>query len=112
MLVYANDDAQAKADTKMTAGRDVFWQVRKCIHHWSAPAALAARAPCARWPALHACFSLAAPAVPPACPNLPALPSRPSPRPSQDVIPQQKDEAEVEWMDAEDTLFYVSGSWV
>ncbi|KAI7846128.1 hypothetical protein COHA_000389 [Chlorella ohadii] len=55
VLVYGNDDAQAKADTKMTAGRDVFWQ---------------------------------------------------------DVIPQQKDEAEVEWMDAEDTLFYLytSGS--
>ena len=28
VLVYANDDAQNKADTKMTAGRDVFWQVR------------------------------------------------------------------------------------
>ena len=26
--MYGNDDAQAKADTKMTAGRDVFWQVR------------------------------------------------------------------------------------
>lgn len=26
MLVYANDDAQAQADTAMVPGRDVFWQ--------------------------------------------------------------------------------------
>ena len=55
MLVYANDDAQAKADTAMAAARDVFWQ---------------------------------------------------------DVVPGQAPEAAVEWMDAEDTLFYLytSGS--